>query len=167
MKIRRAINHILNVIAWIIPGGTTWRVRLHRWRGVQFQGPAWIGQQAVLETEYPERIIVGPNVTIGIGTIITAHQNTSEDLSSVKVIIEKDVYIGPNCVILPGVTIGEGAVVTAGSVVNRNVKSYTLVRGNPIRNEAKLSVPLGLNGDFVAFSRSLTPIKKFKKKNQT
>ncbi|WP_322981961.1 acyltransferase [Pseudomonas sp. C11] len=49
------------------------------------------------------------------------------------VCIENDVWIGANCIILPGVTIGEGAVVAAGSVVSRNVPSFTYVAGVPAR----------------------------------
>jgi len=153
-------------MALICPGGSTLRVRLHKWRGVKFKARAWVGQHVILETSYPERIIIGPNVTIGIRTVIIAHHNAVEDFSDVHVRIGKDVFIGPNCTILPGVSIGNGAVVAAGSVVNRNVKPFTFVRGNPIHNEAKITVPLGLFGDFVAFSRGLTPLKRFRKKSE-
>jgi carbonic anhydrase/acetyltransferase-like protein (isoleucine patch superfamily) len=40
-------------------------------------------------------------------------------------VIEKDVFIGPHCVILPNVRIGEGAVIRAGTVVSRNVPART------------------------------------------
>ncbi len=42
-------------------------------------------------------------------------------------------WIGFNVIILKGVTIGEGAVVAAGSVVTKDVPSYTLVAGNPAK----------------------------------
>lgn len=48
------------------------------------------------------------------------------------------VWIGFDCIILKGVTIGEGAVISAGSVVTKNVPSYTLVRGNPAEVIRKL-----------------------------
>ena len=38
--------------------------------------------------------------------------------------IEKDVFIGPHCVILPNVRIREGAVIRAGTVVSRNVPAH-------------------------------------------
>lgn len=50
-----------------------------------------------------------------------------------KVIIGQDVWIGGNSMILPGVTIGDGAVVAGGSVVNRDVPSYTIVGGIPAK----------------------------------
>lgn len=45
--------------------------------------------------------------------------------------IKNYVWIGYNCCILKGVTIGEGAILAAGSVVTRDVPSYTIVAGNP------------------------------------
>jgi acetyltransferase-like isoleucine patch superfamily enzyme len=48
-----------------------------------------------------------------------------------RVIIEDDVWIGPNATILKGVRIGAGAFVEAGSLVTRDVPSRTRVLGNP------------------------------------
>jgi acetyltransferase-like isoleucine patch superfamily enzyme len=42
-------------------------------------------------------------------------------------------WIGMNCIILKGVTIGEGAIVAAGSVVTKDVPSWTIVGGNPAK----------------------------------
>jgi acetyltransferase-like isoleucine patch superfamily enzyme len=50
-----------------------------------------------------------------------------------KVTIEKDVWIGANCVITSGVTIGEGAVVAGGSVVTKDVPSNAIVGGVPAK----------------------------------
>jgi acetyltransferase-like isoleucine patch superfamily enzyme len=48
-----------------------------------------------------------------------------------RVIIEDDVWIGPNALILKGVRIGAGAFVEAGAVVSRDVPSRARVMGNP------------------------------------
>ncbi len=54
--------------------------------------------------------------------------------------IGNDVWIGMNSIILPGVTIGDGAIVSANSVVNKDVPSKVIVRGNPAEIvEAKVS----------------------------
>ncbi|MEP7377725.1 MAG: DapH/DapD/GlmU-related protein [Chitinophagaceae bacterium] len=47
--------------------------------------------------------------------------------------IEKDVWIGANCIITAGITIGEGAVVAAGSVVTKNVQANAIVGGVPAK----------------------------------
>lgn len=47
------------------------------------------------------------------------------------IIIEDDVWIGAGCTILDGVTIGKGSIVGAGSVVTKDVCSYTIIAGVP------------------------------------
>jgi acetyltransferase-like isoleucine patch superfamily enzyme len=47
------------------------------------------------------------------------------------VIIEDDVWIGPNATILKGVRIGAGAFVEAGALVTRDVPPRARVLGNP------------------------------------
>jgi len=44
-------------------------------------------------------------------------------ITSQRVTIESDVWIGANVIILPGITIGKGAIIGAGSVVTKNVNS--------------------------------------------
>ena len=50
-----------------------------------------------------------------------------------QVVIEDDVYIGPNATILKGVTIGAGAWIEAGAVVVADVPAGAQVIGNPAR----------------------------------
>src|SRR6266545_948638 len=47
------------------------------------------------------------------------------------VIIEDDVWIGPNATILKGVRLGEGCFVEAGSLVTRDVPPRARIVGNP------------------------------------
>lgn len=42
--------------------------------------------------------------------------------------------------VLPGVTIGKGSTVGAGSVVTKDVESYTVVAGNPARFIRRIEV---------------------------
>ena len=48
-----------------------------------------------------------------------------------SVIIEDDVWVGPNVTILKGVRIGAGSVIEAGSLVTRDVPPRTRIMGNP------------------------------------
>ena len=41
--------------------------------------------------------------------------------------------LGSSCVVLPGIRLGFGSSVGALSLVNRNVRDYEIVHGNPIR----------------------------------
>ncbi len=65
-----------------------------------------------------------------------------------KTLLKKGATLGSNATVLCGVTIGEYAMVGAGSVVTRDVESYTIVAGNPARFQGyacrcgrKLSIP--------------------------
>ena len=46
-------------------------------------------------------------------------------------VIEDDVWVGPNATVLKGVRVGAGAVVEAGALVTRDVLPRARVLGNP------------------------------------
>ena len=50
-----------------------------------------------------------------------------------EVIIEDDVWIGDKVSILSGITIGRGAIIGANAVETKDVPSYSIAVGNPIR----------------------------------
>ncbi|MDG6997812.1 MAG: hypothetical protein JRN15_01715 [Nitrososphaerota archaeon] len=50
-----------------------------------------------------------------------------------KIVVGENSYIGVNSVILPGVTIGDHCLIAAGSIVNKNIPSYSIAAGNPAR----------------------------------
>ena len=88
------------------------------------------------EISMGKNILVGPNVVIR-----TANHNYSDkekhmnqqghNYANIKV--ADNVWIGANSIILGGVIIGEGAIIAAGAVVNKNVKSFTIVGGVPAK----------------------------------
>lgn len=47
------------------------------------------------------------------------------------VIIEDDVWIGARVMIMPGTHVGKGSIIAAGSVVTKDVPSFTVVAGVP------------------------------------
>jgi acetyltransferase-like isoleucine patch superfamily enzyme len=87
-------------------------------------------------------VFIGDRALIGYRTQILSANHTIPPIgqpfpvsgdSFGKIHIEKDVWIGANCIITAGITIGEGAVVAAGSVVTRDVLSNAIVGGVPAR----------------------------------
>lgn len=54
-----------------------------------------------------------------------------------KIVVGSDVWLGFGAIVLSGVNIGKGAIVSAGSVVTRDVKSYSVVGGNPAKEIGK------------------------------
>ena len=49
------------------------------------------------------------------------------------VVLEDDVWVGPNATILKGVRVGAGAFIEAGALVTRDVPPRARVVGNPAR----------------------------------
>ena len=159
-RIRSFKNRILQLLALYMPGASSFRVWMHRLRGVKIGKGSFIGTAAILETEYPDRIIIGANVGIGIRSIIIAHTSDQTILNpSATVVIEDEVFVGPGVIILPNVTIGKGSVITAGSVVKISVPPGTLVEGNPARAVAKCGIPLSPKTSYSEFIARLRPIK--------
>lgn len=63
---------------------------------------------------------------------------TEKDWKVGTIIVEDCVSIGAGVIILPDVTIGEYALVGAGSLVTKNVESFTLIYGNPAKVHGKV-----------------------------
>lgn len=80
--------------------------------------------------------MMAPNVAI----IATNHNIARTDIpmnlqGSVdkEIYIEDDVWIGYGSIILLGVKIAKGSVIGAGSVVTKNVETFTVISGNPAK----------------------------------
>ena len=56
-----------------------------------------------------------------------------QGLNTQEIIIDDDVWLGKGVTVLPGVKIGKGSVIGANSLVNKNIPSYKLAAGNPIK----------------------------------
>jgi acetyltransferase-like isoleucine patch superfamily enzyme len=85
---------------------------------------------------------IGDRVLIGYRTqILSSNHMIPESRGQIfgsghvkkSVHIDKDVWIGANCIILPGVSIGEGAIVAAGSVVTKDVPAFNIYAGVPAK----------------------------------
>ena len=87
-------------------------------------------------------LIIGNNVLIAGHTMIIPASHTFSDkhqtiieqgITAKGIKIEDDVWIAHGCSILDGITIGKGAVIAAGSVVNKDVDSYSVFAGAPVK----------------------------------
>jgi acetyltransferase-like isoleucine patch superfamily enzyme len=148
-----AWNRLLQIVVRVAPGATTWRVRLHRWRGVNIGRDVWIGYDAIIETAYPSLVTLKDRCSIGIRATIIAHMREGRG-----VVIEEDASIGPGSIVLPNVTIGRGSIVTAGSVVTTSVPPMTMVQGNPAKPIASIGTILRRDVSLKEFSKHLKPI---------
>lgn len=87
-------------------------------------------------------VSIGNNVIIGQNVNIMSVNHAYADwrrpirdqgITTAKIVIEDDVWIGGNSTILPGVKIGRGAIVGANAVVTKDIEEYSIVGGVPAR----------------------------------
>ncbi len=161
------INRLINKIAAIAPGGGTIRPWLHRIRGVKIGKNVWISQLVYIDELHPEAITIGDNSTVGLRTSIFAHfyWGGRRKNGYGEVFIGKDVFIGPHCLILPNVRIEDGAVIKGGTVVSKNVPTYTLYGAPPAVPLGRVTVPLTPKHSYEEFIQGLRPIRRSMRKN--
>jgi len=105
-----AKTRILQVLACHSPGATTWRVWLHRWRGVHIGKDVWIGYDAIIETSWPELVTIRDRATIQIRATIIAHFRRAKRRPH-----RGRCDARPGCDYLTKCYDWEGAIVAAGS----------------------------------------------------
>lgn len=156
------LGRFLQKVAFVAPGGGSLRPWLHRLRGARIGNNVWISQLVYLDELHPEDISIGDNCTIGFRTSIFCHfyWGARRPQSNGKVTIEKDVFIGPHCVILPNVRIGEGSVVKAGTVVSKNVPPRTFLGAPAAGPLGTVGVPLTNQHAYEDFVRGLRPLPR-------
>lgn len=156
------INRILNKAASVAPGGGSLRIALQRARGVTIGGNVWISQYVYIDELHPEAVTIGDNSSIGLRTSIFTHfywGPRRANQTAGPVVIEKDVFIGPHCVILPNVRIGEGSVIKAGTVISRNVPPRT-IWGSPQAGPLGIAtIPLTHEHEYEEFVKGIRPLR--------
>jgi acetyltransferase-like isoleucine patch superfamily enzyme len=117
----------------------------------------WIGTYVYIDELHPGSLSIGDNCTIGMRTSIFTHTyfGPRQPVSNGKVVIENNVFIGPNCVILPNVRIGEGAVIKAGTVVTRSVPPRTFWGSPAAESLGQATVSLTAQHGYVEFLRGM------------
>lgn len=142
--LRKTKNIVLARLAYFCPLNS-WRVAMHRMRGVHIGKDVYIGQQCTLDNAYPEYIYIEDGVGITNETMIISHITAMPPFRRIiksgvePVLIKKGASVFARCVILPGVTVGEYSIVSAGSVVLEDVDDFSFVRGNPAIKISKVS----------------------------
>lgn len=156
------LGRFLHILAFIGPGGGSLRPWLHRLRGVHIGKQVWLSHFVYIDDCHPDRVSIGDNCTIGLRTTIFSHLYWGPRRTQHKgtVVIEKDVFIGPHCVILPNVRIGEGAVIKAGTVVSKNVPPRALWGPAAPEVLGTATVPLTAEHSYEEFVQGMRPYHK-------
>jgi acetyltransferase-like isoleucine patch superfamily enzyme len=113
---------------------------------VEIQKGAYIGKNCKVSSHtficegvhIEDNVFIGHNVTFindrfPRATNEDGSMQTDADWSVETTRVGKGASLGSSVTILCGVNIGEHAIVGAGSVVTKDVPSYTIVAGNPAR----------------------------------
>lgn len=136
--VRKVRNILLSKWAYSCPLNS-FRVRMHRKRGVTIGKNVYIGQYCVIDNAYPEYVYIEENVSLAGNVTILSHSNPYPHFRNVTesgvapVVIKEGAWIAEGAIILRGVTIGKNAIVSAGTVVDKNVPDCSLAKGNPMK----------------------------------
>ena len=114
------------------------RILLMRICGISVGKGNYIGFNVMPDTNFPELIKIGNNVTISHNVQLITHTSSpvnsflsSKYKLSKNILIKDGSWIGIGAIILPGTSIEENCFIGAGAVVSGDTKSYTLFAGNP------------------------------------
>lgn len=135
---RKIRNIVLFWLAWSCPLNS-WRVRMHKWRGVHIGENVYIGLMCNIDNAYPEYVFLEDDSSLAGEVTIVAHSNPFQHFEGVieakvsPVVVRKGAWVSVRSTLLCGADIGEYAIVSAGSVVSNKVHDYTMVVGNPAK----------------------------------
>lgn len=137
-KVRKIRNTMYLLLAYACPNNKL-RQWMHRRRGVHIGKNVYIGMFCFLDNLHPEYIYIEDNVSVNAGTMILTHFNPMKRYAPIfqaqmaPVLIKNGAIVAVRSTILPGVCIGTNAVVSAGSVVEKSIPDYTMVKGVPAK----------------------------------
>ena len=93
----------------------------------------WIGERVWIDNL--DKVTIGNHVCISQGAMIICgshnYKQKSFDLITKGITLNDGVWVGAKSIILPGVVAGSHALLGAGSVISKNLESYTIYKGNP------------------------------------
>jgi putative colanic acid biosynthesis acetyltransferase WcaF len=132
-----------------------WRNMLLRLFGATITGSPFVASSAVIRMPWlltlEDRACIGPHtevynlarVTLKRRSVVAqhcylcagTHDITDPELPLVvgPIVIGEEAFVGAKALILPGVVVNVGAVIGAGSVVTKDVPSWTICAGNPCK----------------------------------
>ena len=93
----------------------------------------WIGESVWIDNL--DNVTIGNHVCISQGAILICgshnYKKQSFDLITKEITLNDGVWIAAKSIILPGVVAESHAILSAGSVISKNLESFTVYKGNP------------------------------------
>ena len=115
---------------------------MHRRRGVHIGKNVYLGMFCFLDNLHPEYIYIEDNASVNAGTMILTHFNPMKRYAPIfqaqmaPVLIKEGAVGAVRSTLLPGVCGGKNA----GSVVEKSVPDYTMVKGVPAKKVMEYEV---------------------------
>lgn len=141
--LKKLLNRSFHFMAYYAPVNS-WRVRLHKWRGVQIGEGVFIGMHVIIDRAYPDYVLIDDYAMLAGGNHLLAHSRAPQYFKGkllsyvAPIVLEKYCWLGIESIVLAGSTVGQGSVITAGSVVTGDIQPHVIVRGNPAEVIKKL-----------------------------
>jgi acetyltransferase-like isoleucine patch superfamily enzyme len=129
-------NWMLQSLAYNCPVNS-WRIGMHRMRGVSIGKGVMLGMHCILDNAHPEYIILEDYTALAGNNYVITHSNPYLHFKGrllsylAPVIIRKGAWVGVSATLLPGCEVGECSVVSAGSVASGKIPPNVIVCGNP------------------------------------
>lgn len=104
----------------------------------------FVGDHVKIDTGHADMITLEDHAHVAGGTRLLCHQRNlshyyqGDDYASLgyiikPIILKKGSLVGMESFVMPGVTVGEGAIVGAGSLVTKDIPSWTIATGRPAK----------------------------------
>lgn len=144
----------------IVPGGSSLRDGCYVGRGVTCMPPMYVNVGAYVDegTMIDSHALVGSCAQIGRNCHISAASQIGgvlEPVGAMPVIIEDSVLVGGNCGVYEGTIVKERAVLGSGTILNRSMPVYDLVRGEVHRATDNSPLVIPEEAVVVAGSRAI------------
>lgn len=145
----------------IVPGGSSIRSGCYIGRGVTCMPPMYINVGSYVDdgTMIDSHALIGSCAQIGRNCHISAASQIGgvlEPVGALPVIIEDEVLVGGNCGVYEGTVVKRRAVLGSGTILNRSMPVYDLVRNTVHRATSETPLIIPENAVVVAGSRKVT-----------
>jgi 2,3,4,5-tetrahydropyridine-2-carboxylate N-succinyltransferase len=145
----------------IVPGGSSVRSGCYIGRGVTCMPPMYINVGSYVDngTMVDSHALIGSCAQIGKNCHVSAASQIGgvlEPVGALPVIIEDEVLVGGNCGVYEGTVVKRRAVLGSGTILNRSMPVYDLVRDTVHRATSDRPLIIPENAVVVAGSRRVT-----------